>query len=125
MELYYDFQKVYDNVNHPFLEELLDVYCFPFGIQSLIIEMMTRWKIHLSYGAKKDVGKVRLENSIIQGDAFSPILFVLMIDPLIKIIKGRVGADAEVLYNMDDMKASMSSIATAQTVHYAVKKYAQ
>ena len=125
MELYYDFQKAYDNVNHAFLEELLDVYCFPFGIQSLIIEMMTRWKIHLSYGAKKDVGKVRLENSIIQGDAFSPILFVLMIDPLIKIIKGRVGADAEVLYNMDDMKASMSSIATAQTVHYAVKKYAQ
>ena len=33
------------------------------------------------YGANKEVGEVRLENGIIQGDAFSPLLFVLMIDP--------------------------------------------
>ena len=52
-------------MNHAFLDELLDVYRFPLGIQSLIIEMMTRWKIHLSYGAKKDVGKVCMENGII------------------------------------------------------------
>ena len=53
---------------------------FPLGIQDLIVEMMCRWKIRLSYGAKKDVGEVRLSNGIIQGDAFSPLLFVLMID---------------------------------------------
>ena len=53
--------------------------------------MMTRWKIRISYGAKKDVGEVRLANGIIQGDAFYPLLFVLMIDPLIKIMKKRVG----------------------------------
>ena len=29
VELYYDFQKAYDNVNHAFLEELLEVYGFP------------------------------------------------------------------------------------------------
>ena len=29
VELYYDFQKAYDNVNHAFLEKLLDVYGFP------------------------------------------------------------------------------------------------
>ena len=50
MELYYDFQKAYDNVNHAFLEELLDAYGFPFGVQSLIIEMMSRWKIRLENG---------------------------------------------------------------------------
>ena len=37
----------------------------------LIIEMMAR-KIRLSYGAKKEVGEVRLENGIIQGDDFFP-----------------------------------------------------
>ena len=57
VELYYDFQKAYDNVDHAFLEELLDVYGFPPGIQVLIIETMARWKIRLSYGAKKEVGK--------------------------------------------------------------------
>ena len=73
VELYYDFQKAYDNVNHGFLDELLDVYGFPIGIQDLIVEMMFRWKIRLSYGAKKEVGEVRLTNGIIQGDAFSSL----------------------------------------------------
>ena len=56
--------------------------------------MMARWKIHLSYGAKKEVGEVRLENGIIQGDAFSPLLFVLMVDPLVKIMKKSLGRKA-------------------------------
>ena len=71
----------------PSLEELLDAYGFPYGIQMLIVEMMARWKIRLSYGATKEVGEVRLENGIIKEDAFSPLLFVLMIDPLIKVLK--------------------------------------
>ena len=49
MELYYDFQKAHDNVNHAFQEELLEVYKFPLGVQMLIIQMMNRWKIYLSH----------------------------------------------------------------------------
>ena len=41
--------------------------------------------------SEKEVGELRLENGIIQGDAFSPLPFVLMIDPLIKIMKTRLG----------------------------------
>ena len=55
-----------------------------------------RWKIRLSYGARKEVGEVRLTNGIIKGDAFSPLLFVITIDPLIKILKKKVD-DAEIL----------------------------
>ena len=110
VELYYDFQKAYDNVNHAFLERLLKVYGFPPGIQMLIIEMMARWKIRLSFSAKKEVGEARLANGIIQGDAFSPLLFVLMIDPLIKIMKARVVDRAEILYYMDDLKVSTTDI---------------
>ena len=87
--------------------------------------MMARWKIHLSYGAKKEVEEVRLTNGIIQGDAFSPLLFVLMIDPLVKFLKTRLGDRVEVLYYMDDLKVSMAKIQTAQTVHGIVKKYAE
>ena len=90
----------------------------------LIIEMMAHWKIRLSYGAKKEAGEVRLENGIIQGDAFSPLLFVLMIDPLIKILKTGLGDRVEVLYYMDDLKASMTDIQTAEKVHRIVKRYA-
>ena len=42
VELYCDFQKAYDNVNHEFLEKLFREYGFPIGVQSLIIEMMAR-----------------------------------------------------------------------------------
>ena len=97
MELYYDFQKAYDNMNNAFLENLLDVYGFPIGVQMFIIEMISRWKIRLSYWAKKEVGEVRLTNGIIQGDAFSPLLSVLMIDPLIKIMKKSVVDRVQVL----------------------------
>ena len=118
VELYYDFQKAYDNVNHAFPEELLDVYGFPLGTQSPIIEMMSRWKIHLSHGAKKDVGEVRLTNGIILGDAFSPLLFVLMIDPLITIIETQLGNHVEILDYTDDLKASSDNIETACVVHH-------
>ena len=103
---------------------MMEVYGFPLGIQGLIVEMMLRWKIRLSYGAKKDVGEVRLSNGIMQGDAFSPLLFVLMIDPLIKIIKKRLGDEVEILYYMDDLKASATSIEAAKAVHETVKKFA-
>ena len=79
----------------------------------------------LSYGAKKEVGEVRLTHGILQGDAFFPLLFVLMIDPLIKILKRGVGDETEILYYMDDLKASMSSIGTAEKVHETVKRFAE
>ena len=53
VELYYDFQKAYDNVNHDFLEELLEDYGFPPGIQMLIIETMARRRIRLSSGRRR------------------------------------------------------------------------
>ena len=87
-----------------------------------IIEMMAQWKIRLSYGVQKEVGEVCLTKGINQGDTFSLILFVLMIDPFIKIMKTRVGEDAEILYYMDDLKVSMDSLETAQKVDESVKK---
>ena len=124
VELYYDFQKAYDNVNHSFLEKLLNVYGFPPGVRMLIIEMMARWKIGLSYGAKKGVGEVRLANGIIPGDVLSPPLFVLMIDPLINMMKSRLSDRVKVLYYMDDLKASVSSVKIVHNVRVIVKRYA-
>ena len=86
--------------------------------------MMGRWNVRLSCGPKKDVGEVRLANGIIQGDAFSPLLFVLMIDPLIKVVKKRVNVKGKVLCNIEDLKASMTGVDIAQEVHEAVKKFA-
>ena len=45
-----------------------------------------------------------------------------MIDPLIKIMKKKVGCDVEILYDMDDLKASCASIEKAKQVHETVKR---
>ena len=47
-----------------------------------------------------------------------------MIDPLIKVLKTRLGDRAGILYNMDDLKASTGSIEMALEVHVIVKGYA-
>ena len=70
-----------------------------------------------------NVGEVLFTNGMAQSDAFSPLLFVLVIDPLIKILKRR-GVNTEILYYMDDLKASTSTIGGAQTIHKIVKIYA-
>ena len=46
-----------------------------------------RWNIPISHGENKDAGEVYLTKGVIHGDAFSPLVFVLMIDLLIKTIK--------------------------------------
>ena len=124
VEQYFESLKVNDNDNHDFLEELLKVYGFPPCVQILIIEMMSRLRIKLAYGAEKDVGEVRLTNGIVQGDAFSPVLFVLRIDPLIKAMKTQLGDRVEILYCMEDRKALTENVETARAVHGIVKKYA-
>ena len=75
-------------------------------------------------GAKREVGEVRLTNGIIQGDDFSSLLFVSMIDPIIKLLNGRVGIERESYY-IDGLKESTDSIATAQRAHEPVKQFAQ
>ena len=121
------FSSVWNNLimsTTAFLEKLFKEYGFPIGVQSLIIEMMARWRIRLSYGVKNEVAEVRLTNGIIQGDAFSPLLFVLTIDPLIKMMKKNVGDKVEVLYYMDDIKVSMTNVEKACAVHETVKQNA-
>ena len=62
--------------------------------------MMARWKIRLSYGARKEVRKVNLTTYIIQGDDVSLLLFVLMVDLLIKAVKKHVeGIETEILFS--------------------------
>ena len=72
---------------------------------------------------RKKSGKFA-SNGIIQGDAFSPLLFFLIIDPLVKILKRACCENIEVLYYMDDLKVSMDNIESARKVHEIVRKYA-
>ena len=49
---------------------------------------------------------------------------MLIIDPLIKIIKKRLGGEVKFLNYMDDLKASATGVEAAQAVHETLKKFA-
>ena len=55
--------------------------------------------------AKKEIWEVCLTNGIIHGDPFSPLMFVLTIDSLIKFLKKRA-VGAEILEFMDVLESS-------------------
>ena len=69
----------------------------------------------MNYG-NEEVCEIKLINGIIQGDSLSPFLFVLTLDPLIKILKEQnIGIEItperkiDILYYMDDLKIITNS----------------
>ena len=91
IEIYYDLIKAYDTVNHNWLLLVLDKYKISFKIISIIKDIMKKWKIKLHYN-NNFIGKIKINNGILQGDTMSPLLFILSIDPILNeidnIIKG-------------------------------------
>ena len=70
---------------------------------------------------EKKYVEVRLKNGIIKGVVFTPLLFVLMIYPHVKILKTRLGDRVEVLCYVVDPKTSMNRIGEAEKIHRIVK----
>ena len=120
--MYFDFQKAYDNVNHNHLLKLLDIYGFPRDIQDFLTNMVMKMKVELRYDKSHPVGKVRLENGNIQGDALSPLLFVLTVDPLIKMLKKKHGENIEMMHYRDDLKIRINNIETRKEVYEKIKR---
>ena len=79
----------------------------------------------MNYNKEHPVGKVRLENGIIQDDALSPLLFVLTVDPLTEIMKRKYGNEIEILYSIDDLKIRVNDMETAKDVYLMMKRLCQ
>ena len=112
-ELYIDVEKAYDSICHDWITTCLKYYNIPNKINKAVEHMMNNWTIKLHYN-KDEVGDIRLKNGILQGDSFSPLLFVLSIDciskklnehiPKITIPNGNASFTINHIYYMDDLK---------------------
>ena len=112
-ELYIDVEKAYDSVSHDWLLKCLAFYEIPQKLNEVIAHMMKSWQLRLHYGSE-EISSVKLENGILQGDSFSPLLFVLSIDWIskqlnyhidkIKIPNGNNTFTINHIYYMDDLK---------------------
>ncbi len=80
---FYDLQKVFDSVQYPILLKRLD----NFGINGRTWRLLKSWYNHPKCKVKVDdqiSAEFTLERGVLQGSVQSPVLFLLVMDPLLR-----------------------------------------
>lgn len=76
-----DYAKAYDSLPHSTIKATLNALGLPPGIWNVFNQMTSQWRTYLEIGGKR--GKeYRVQRGVLQGDALSPLLFVMSISPL-------------------------------------------
>lgn len=83
---YVDFKMAYDKVPHSRLLKCLQVFRVADEVINIMESSMAQWKTHLSVGIKR-FGSMSIRRRILQGDSFSPLLFVITKIPLSMILR--------------------------------------
>ena len=106
-----DYRKAYDMIPHSWLMECLEALKVNQNVRNLLSETMKSWRVEMM--CKDEIlGEVRIKRGIFQGDALSPLLFVISMIPLTSILRkaapGYEFASSKVKINhllyMDDLK---------------------
>ena len=100
-EIFYDIKKAYDTVPHDFLFRTMATHKIPKQMTEAIKNMYTKWKMTMGYGKGEKV-EIQLSRGIAQGDALSPLLFTIIINPLARILQ-KIPEVRTFIY-MDDIK---------------------
>ena len=107
-----DYKKAFDMVPHSWLIECLELYGAATNIIDFIKGTMNNWKTVLT-AAGKTLAEVQIKRGIFQGDALSPLLFVLSMIPMTNVLNKmtnngyqleRRGITINHLMFMDDIK---------------------
>lgn len=83
---YIDYAKAFDSVPHDWLLHILKIYKVHPKITMLLTEVMKHWKVNLNVAGNK-LGDVKIGRGIYQGDALSPLWFVMALNPLSSILR--------------------------------------
>ena len=81
-----DYRKAHDLVPYSWILECLDNIGVNEEIGRFVSESMKSWKTELMYG-NNILSEVKIERGIFQGDSLSPLLFVIILIPLIHILR--------------------------------------
>ena len=105
-----DYKKAYDSVPHSWILESLKIHKVNTKIIKFITKSMKAWETSLTI-AGKAITKVKICRGIFQGDAMSPLLFCIALNPLSTLLvdsnKGYSPKNSEKvshLMYMDDIK---------------------
>ena len=105
-----DYQKAYDSVPHSWIIEAMRMHKIDDKICTLIEESMPNWVTDLT-ASGEHLARIPVRCGIFQGDALSPLLFCVAINPLSHILRNsrrgytlRSGHIIHHLLYMDDLK---------------------
>ena len=82
-----DFRKAYDMVPQAWITKALKLIRAAPGVIALLKSSMTDWKTELISG-DINLGEVKINRGIFQGDSLSPLLFVISLIPLTLVLRG-------------------------------------
>ena len=108
-----DYKKAYDSLPHSWILESLRLYKVSYVIIEFLAYTMTMWKVDLVLKHAEGITVIKdvvFSRGIYQGDALSPLLFVLALNPISCIINSShrgyefEGIKLTHLFYMDDLK---------------------
>ena len=127
-----DYKKAYDMVPHSWIINSLKMYKISHGIMNFIEKTMKTWGVELTAGGRI-LAEAKIQRGIFQGDALSPILFIIATMRLEHILRkctagyklSRSHEKINPLMYMDDIKLFAKKEKELQTLLHAVRIYSQ
>ena len=106
-----DYKKAYDVILHSWIINCLKMYKISDEVINFIEKTMRTWSMELTAGGKS-LAKTKVQRDIFQGDALSPLLFIIAMMPLNNILRKctagyKLNKSQEKIYHlmyMDDIK---------------------
>ena len=112
-----DYKKAYDMVSQTWIPHCLKMYKISHEVKKFIEQTMKTWKVELTAGGRS-IAETKIQRGIFQGDALSPLLFIIAMIPLNNIIRkcaaryklSRSQEKINHLMYMDDIKSFAKNV---------------
>ena len=81
-----DYKKAYDMVPHSWIINSLKIYKISDEVINFVDKTMKTWSVELTAGGRR-LAEAKTQRGIFQGDALSPLLFIIAMMPLNHILR--------------------------------------
>ena len=106
-----DYKKAYDVIPHSWIKECMELTGIAGNVRELLLKSMKQWKLSPTSNGN-ELGDVKVNRGIFQGDSLSPLLFVLCMIPMSLVLRkvkawyewGKKEFSLNHLLFMDDLK---------------------
>ena len=127
-----DYKKAYDMVPHSWIINSPKMYKVSDEVINFIDKTMKTWRVVLAVGGRR-LAEAKIQRGIFQGDALSPLLFIIAMKPLNHIFRKcttgykliRSQGKVNHLMYMDDIKLFAKNEKELETLIHTVRIYSR